>query len=226
MSFIEGIFDLTAEQQAQNPEKAKLWKKVSKGDFKEEDVIISGSIGKKRSRETTITDRVFYLTSKSLFYKKSREETKMRGKMDLKWTRAIFCGQEDLLDTDLEQGYFHQIKLMSNKKFTELFFKDGDELAAWRKALSGICLMSDFYSQYSVSQKIGSGSFGEVRFLSFFSFFGDFLIFSLKWSIFEFFGIKDLDKNEIDSLCALILFGSLKYFENILNFFLEKLQKK
>ena len=105
-----------------------------------------------------LAERAFYLTPNHIYYKKSESDTKIRGVMELKFSRTEFEG-----DDKPEDGNFNfSIKFIKNLKFTEIFTKYKSTYLEWKEKLAKLTIQTDFHAKFHVIKMIGKGSFARV----------------------------------------------------------------
>lgn len=84
MKFNKGFFDSNSEN------KFKLWTHMSTEVALNQELLLNSSFFKRSKKETELTQREFFLTKKFLYYKKSPQDTKIRGAMMLKHVRMEY----------------------------------------------------------------------------------------------------------------------------------------
>lgn len=152
MSFIEGFFD------EENADHYKLWQSKYDPSILEEEIISIAPYGKRSKNAKELAERCFVLTRKFLYYKKSEDDDKIRGVMDLNFTRTEFEGD----DCPEDGGFNFSIKFIRNLKFTEIFTRSKEAYIEWKMLLSRITIQTDFHHKFSVIKMIGKGSFARV----------------------------------------------------------------
>jgi tRNA A-37 threonylcarbamoyl transferase component Bud32 len=121
MTFIDSIFD------DDKSKKYSLWKKDFSGStFDDDKTIIVGYMAKKTTAGE-FGKKYFCLTETHLFYRTQATDEKIRGYTPLRWLRAEF--EPDISDIDefaidKDDHPLYCIRLLRNKKFTELFTDD------------------------------------------------------------------------------------------------------
>ena len=144
----------------QQPEDYKLWTKVTK-KIQEQEVLISGLVGKKSVKASRIEKRIFYLTKTHLYYRRRGGEGAKLGKaMDLSWVRLSH--EVEPIQLDEANGFRFCFKLVKNMKYTMLYFEEEDKFKNWLNILRQIAVLTDFHQVYKVHEKLGSGSFAKV----------------------------------------------------------------
>lgn len=152
MIFAKSIFD-----EKSNP-KFKLWYKPEV-QFEEDEIILSASFGKKKAHESNeISERMYYLTKSCIFYKKSDDDPKVKGVLDLKMTRLHF----NELDTPIWENYKYSLTFVRNRKFTEIYTDNEETFKEWIQVLRLLTIQTDFHLRYKVIKMIGKGSFARV----------------------------------------------------------------
>lgn len=79
-----------------------------------------------------------------------------KGRLDLEWCRAYFSVHEEV--QELRYG----IRLVKNKKFTDLWAPTLEELDEWKKHLGKYTVLTDFHQKFTPVKMIGRGSFARV----------------------------------------------------------------
>lgn len=154
MSFIEGFFD------EENADHYKLWQSKYNQSLLEEEILSMGPYGKRSKNAKDLAERCFVLTPKSLYYKKNEDDDKVRGVMDLSFTRTEFEGD----DRSEDGGFNFSIKFIRNLKFTEIFTRSKEAYLEWKQLLCRITIQTDFHNKFSVIKMIGKGSFARVSY--------------------------------------------------------------
>lgn len=90
MKFNKGFFD------SREQSKFKLWRHLAKEKVDEEPLLLNSTFYKRSKKGTKLAEREFFLTKKFLYYKKSQDDSKIRGVMMLKNVR---------LEYSIPQGY-------------------------------------------------------------------------------------------------------------------------
>jgi hypothetical protein len=80
-----------------------------------------------------------------------------KGFLNLEWCRVHFVVQDP--EKDLRFG----IRLIKNRKYTDLWAKSQDELEEWKQVLSKYTIQSDFHRKFTALKVIGKGSFARVE---------------------------------------------------------------
>jgi hypothetical protein len=173
MSFIDGFFDnvpinvskINLVEQDHTPTSRKLWTKPTKDMCPtEENTLLKINLGKKRDTEGNISKRLFFITQKHLIYSKEGSETSYRGCLELNWSRIGFEVVEN--EKMKGQGYDYKMTIIKNKKYTELFIADEENMALLKRTIKQWCVNTGFYDDYEVIKKIGAGAFANVRILT------------------------------------------------------------
>lgn len=152
MSFIDGFFD------QENSQNYKLWSSKHDPSILEEEIISIGPYGKRSKNAKDLAERSFVLTKRYLYYKKSDKDEKIRGVMDLQFTRTEFEGE----DKPEDGSFNYSIKFIRNLKFTEIFTKYKQVFTEWKIHLAKLTIQTDFHTKFSVVKMIGKGSFARV----------------------------------------------------------------
>jgi calcium-dependent protein kinase len=155
-----------------------------------EELLLSASFFKRSKKETELTQREFYLTRKFLYYKKTTDDAKIRGAMQLKNVRMEYSvpqgyvypkiqqgkevgeslnkrkkqemADEDSLSQDSLTADLFSIRLIKNMKFTEVYTSDETTFLQWMDVLKTIVIQTDFHANYDVIKMLGKGSFARV----------------------------------------------------------------
>jgi hypothetical protein len=61
-------------------------------------------------------------------------------------------------------GFSYKMCLIKNRKYSELFIRTEEDMLTLKKTLKSLCVNSDFYVDYTVIKKVGSGAFASVSF--------------------------------------------------------------
>lgn len=163
-NFTESIFD-------QNPNDGyKLWNSCPKDHplypkLINSTPLLQGFVGKRSSRKnqpSQIQDRFFVLTNNYLYFKKREDTSKISGFLQFKWAR-MEVHQEEYENQDQEISVKFTIKIIKNLKFTSLFFDSYKEFCKWKQALISVHLIqTDFHEKFTVTNRLGKGSFAKV----------------------------------------------------------------
>lgn len=157
---IDGFFDET------NDPGFKLWVSEYEPAIADEKILGVAVLAKRSRNVNQLADRLFYLTSNHLYYKKRSSDKKIRGMMDLKFVRVSFVGEQLEENGDL----IYKIKLTRNLKYTELYTRKKEVFLQWKELLSPLTIQTNFHSKFSVIKKIGKGAFASVCDFSLFQF--------------------------------------------------------
>ena len=153
MKFTRSIFDDCP------PAQFKLWYKPQNKEFNDEEAVMKAWFGKKDKQDSDeIVRRWYYLTKTCIYYKKSPEDEKIRGILDLKFTR-VYC---QVLDNPLYEKYRYSFCFVRNKKSTEIYTDDQETFDDWKDVLRLLTIQTDFHASYNVIKMIGEGSFARV----------------------------------------------------------------
>lgn len=133
--------------------------------------------------------RAFYLTEEFLFYKKTTDDHKIRGLMELSFVRMEYYVPEghqypqsihksDQVaslnrnrdeetrvseeDRDEHTKHLFSIKFIRNLKFTEVYFDSEELFLTWMEILRPLAIQTDFHQCYDVIKLLGKGSFARV----------------------------------------------------------------
>lgn len=116
------------------------------------------SLAKKRSAKTMLLEkRFFYIKGSRFAYKTRQNSKKHRASLDLNWVKVIIQKLEEP-----EDGCFFKLFIAKNKKYSEMFLEDDEEVAQWREGLRNFAVFEDFHQKYEGVEMIGEGNSGQV----------------------------------------------------------------
>jgi tRNA A-37 threonylcarbamoyl transferase component Bud32 len=143
----------------------KLWQHSIKNfALSSVEPLYSGQLLKFSVSQRTWKLRKFELTPNWLVYYKeepgvsqNQHKRTPKGFLFLDWCRVHFVVQNS--EKELRFG----IRIIKNKKYTDLWAQTLVELEDWKRVLSNYTIQSDFHKKYTALKVIGKGSFARVN---------------------------------------------------------------
>lgn len=159
MNYTPSIFEELSTHQSTN-----LWERAFPNLSKFE---IRGELEgwKKLRNPGEFGQRTFFFSENFLYYKKPNS-SKIKAILDLKLCRVNFSeiGQEG---SEFDEKKYKELKyaltISKNKKYTEILFKNFEDIQSWKNCLKPYAIFTDFHDSFKPLHLLGEGESAKVR---------------------------------------------------------------
>lgn len=144
-----------------NPQiRARLWNRLPQGDnfHTIEGVLLqSEAYMPSPTNPAVLRRRFFKVTNEALLMHKGPDRTPRF--LSLRWLAVSFFETDN---PGIRQHFQVVMMLIKNGKFSRVFLRNEEEKELWRRVLTPICTMTDFFQRYKVMEIIKEKLYSKV----------------------------------------------------------------